>query len=481
MSNSNFFKTLLKHCSWYYLCSALNNGLAILLLPFLSRNMTASEYGVVQLSTAIGLFLPMLYSLGIEKVIYRYFNESPSQIDRKSLVSTIFWFSILSGLIILTIATFSSSIWFEPIVHEDPQKYILLFTYPYLFSQLSSIGLSVCQQSFKLKRLTIIEVLSNVLNLILSVYFVLNWENGAIGRLSAIAIAFIVKAGIYVVFLIKDGYLGFIYNKKEIIKYLCFSLPLLPNSIGLWLSRTFDRVLVSYFCGIAVAGVYSTGVQVSFVLYFIQDAITQALGPLQIKSLAENKQKAINRLKKLSILMFLVMWIFTLVYTSYCEYLMNFLLGNDFIPSMALVTPLCLVFIFQIQYRLFSDIIMYENKNIIFVYASLLQTIVSLVLNILFLPLIGYWLAGVASFISVIIYNIYIIVKANKIDNLGISLTRYILMYSITILIVYLSSVILHGNAWYIILIKTFIVINSILISYKLILKQIKQINNDEK
>lgn len=121
-----FVKTVLKHSSWYYLCSALNNGLAILLLPFLSRHMTTDEYGIVQLSTAIGLFLPMLYSLGIEKVIYRYFNVCKNIVEKKQLVSTVYWFSISAGIVILTIITFLSPFWFEPIVHVEASKYVCL-------------------------------------------------------------------------------------------------------------------------------------------------------------------------------------------------------------------------------------------------------------------------------------------------------------------------------------------------------------------
>lgn len=57
----SFWSNIIKQSSWYYLCSALNNGLAILLLPFLSRRLSTEEYGIIQLSTGISMFLPMVF------------------------------------------------------------------------------------------------------------------------------------------------------------------------------------------------------------------------------------------------------------------------------------------------------------------------------------------------------------------------------------------------------------------------------------
>lgn len=73
MAGASFMRALMKQSSWYFICNALNNGLAIILLPFLSRYLSTEEYGIVQLSTGIGLFLPMLFCGGIDKAIYRFY------------------------------------------------------------------------------------------------------------------------------------------------------------------------------------------------------------------------------------------------------------------------------------------------------------------------------------------------------------------------------------------------------------------------
>lgn len=80
----SFWSNIIKQSSWYYLCSALNNGLAILLLPFLSRRLSTEEYGIIQLSTGISIFLPMVFSCGIDRAIYRFSMSVEPTKQRKS-------------------------------------------------------------------------------------------------------------------------------------------------------------------------------------------------------------------------------------------------------------------------------------------------------------------------------------------------------------------------------------------------------------
>lgn len=125
-----------------------------MLLPFLSRRLSTEEYGIIQLSTGIGLFLPMVFSCGIDRAIYRFFNECRTHKAKKELISTVYWFVVIVGMVFLTIFVLSSSLWFKSVVHISPYPYVLLFAYPYLFAELSTIGQSYFQQVFDLKRMT---------------------------------------------------------------------------------------------------------------------------------------------------------------------------------------------------------------------------------------------------------------------------------------------------------------------------------------
>lgn len=422
----SFWSNIIKQSSWYYLCSALNNGLAILLLPFLSRRLSTEEYGIIQLSTGIGLFLPMVFSCGIDRAIYRFFNECRTHKAKKELISTVYWFVVIVGMVFLTIFVLSSSLWFKSVVHISPYPYVLLFAYPYLFAELSTIGQSYFQQVFDLKRMTIIEVIGTAINLLLSIYFVVTWDDGALARLVAITISFFFKSSIYSYYLLKRNLLVFRCNYIKVWEYVKFSLPLLPNSISLWLSRTFDRILISYYCGTAIAGVYSTAVQVSFVLYFIQDSVTQAFGPMQIRLFIQNKVEAVRCLKIMSKIFYIIMLVSVVFLSSFCKEIMNFVLDEKFVPPVIVVALLSSVYIYQAQYRLFSDILIYHKKNKYFMYAGIIQAVISLLINIVFIPKYGYVVAGWSSLIAVMLYTLIIAYYSVKIENLSLDYSFYI-------------------------------------------------------
>ncbi|WP_204887389.1 oligosaccharide flippase family protein, partial [Bacteroides uniformis] len=205
-----------------------------------------------------------------------------------------------------------------------------------------------------LKTMTIIEVVGTSINLFCSILFVLYvFDDGAFARLLAISLSYVFKAAAYILLLLKFRLLKLRISFRLIKSSVSYSLPLLPNSIALWLIRTFDRVLVSYFCGPAICGEYSVGVQISFVVYFIQDSVMQALGPLQIQSFIDDKIAALKRLFSLSHMLWLMMGFMTFLYCTVVPELMNIFLDHKFVPNYLTVIFLTCVYIFQAQYRLF--------------------------------------------------------------------------------------------------------------------------------
>ena len=58
----SFLSKLSSYSFWYLIGGIMNNGLAIILLPFLSNMLTPAEYGLIQTANSIGLCLPIIFS-----------------------------------------------------------------------------------------------------------------------------------------------------------------------------------------------------------------------------------------------------------------------------------------------------------------------------------------------------------------------------------------------------------------------------------
>lgn len=432
----SFFSKLCSYSFWYLLGGILNNGLAILLMPFLSNMLTPAEYGLVQTANSIGLCLPILFSLYIESAFARFYHDVKQDFDVVArLFSTCFWFIVISGSIILTVLTFSSPLWFEKVFDTGPYPYIWLMTYPYLFYQIAVLGSSYLSQSLQVKTLTSIDFCSSLLNLSLSIALVYAWDNGAFARLFAIAAAFFSKACFYIIFCKKQKLLRFYLDFSNLKKLLAYSVPLTPSAVSLWLSKMADRIIISVYVGISATGIFSAANQVAFIAYFLQDAVLQALTPIQLDGMIKEKEKTLKQTLHLSETMWLFMLGVVLFFGLFSELLMTVFINKRFLSSSLMVMVLSSVYLVQAQYRIFSGVLLYHKKTKQYTYAAIFQGILSVGLNTLFIPMFGYVMAAYTSLISVLGFWFVIMWHVSRLENFSYDYKFYF-KYLIAFLII---------------------------------------------
>ncbi|WP_306435860.1 lipopolysaccharide biosynthesis protein [Odoribacter splanchnicus] len=423
----SFLSKLSSYSFWYLIGGIMNNGLAIILLPFLSNMLTPAEYGLIQTANSIGLCLPIIFSFYIEAAFARFYHEIKQDCNLvANLFSTCFWFVVLSGIIVLTLLTFSSPFWFEKVFDVGPYPYVWLITYPYLFYQISVLGSSYLSQALYVKTRTSIDFFASLLNLTLSIYLVCIWENGALARLSGIALAFFAKACFYIVFYGRLKILRLYIDFFLIKKLLRYSVPLTPSAISLWLSKMADRIIISIYVGVAATGIFSVANQIAFIAYFLQDAVLQALSPMQMDEMIRNKEKAINQTIHLSGTMWIFMLGVVLFFGLFSELLMSVFINKSFMTSSLLIMVLSSVYLIQAQYRIFSGILLYHKKTKEYSYAAIAQGIVSVGLNILFIPIAGYVMAAYTSLISVLVFWAMIMFYISRLEKIVYDYIFYI-------------------------------------------------------
>lgn len=119
-----------------------------------------------------------------------------------------------------------------------------------------------------------------------------------------------------------------------------------------------------------------------------------------------NKEKAINQTIHLSGTMWIFMLGVVLFFGLFSELLMSVFINKSFMTSSLLIMVLSSVYLIQAQYRIFSGILLYHKKTKEYSYAAIAQGIVSVGLNILFIPIAGYVMAAYTSLISVLVFGL---------------------------------------------------------------------------
>lgn len=57
---------------------------------------------------------------------------------------------------------------------------------------------------------------------------------------------------------------------------LSYSRPMIANSIAWWVNNVSDRYVVTFFCGVAVNGIYSVASKIPSILSVVQSIVGQA-------------------------------------------------------------------------------------------------------------------------------------------------------------------------------------------------------------
>lgn len=468
------------HSIWYFIGGLLNNGLALFLLPYLSNMLTPAEYGIVQTANSIGLCLPIFFSLYIESAFARFYHDKKQRFDDvRTLYSTCFWFIVISGILILSFITYTAPLWFSYVFEIGPYPYIFLITYPYLFYQIALLGSTYLRQSLHVKRVTSIDFGSSVINLSLSLYLVYIWNDGAEARLTAIAISFFVKAIYYIYYSIRINLLSFILDLNYLKKLLCFSVPLLPSALSLWLSKMADRVIISIYIGTTATGLFSVANQIAFIVYFLQDAVLQALNPIQMDGFIKEKTKAIAYTITLSELMWITMLGIVLFIGLFSDYILSLFLNERFHTSSILIILLSSVYVIQAQYRIFSGVLIYYKKTKEYSYAAIVQSIISVILNILLIPYCGYEAAAYTSLISIIVFWIIMMRYVFLLEKLNLNykfiLGSLLLFASLLLFNYFIKTKDLSVVNQFII--KAAVFFTYLLLIYKPLIERVKKLN----
>ena len=252
------FKKIFKHGSWYFVASILTKATGLLLLPAYTRYLSLEDYGIQNSLNTVTLLIPIFISLYLDSSFGRYyFLEKTVSAQRvKVLYSTHFWFICMWGSGVVLVALLISPYTLEPLLNIPFLPYIPLTIAPALFGQLGILGSVLFRANLKAKEISILNYVvflsSTATILILLIPFNMGIQAKFYGAAVGVLINFIYFFDISV----KHSLLGFHFDWQMLKRSLSYSIPLIPNIAGGWISGLSDRLILAYYGAIAQVGLY---------------------------------------------------------------------------------------------------------------------------------------------------------------------------------------------------------------------------------
>jgi len=225
------------------------------------------------------------------------------------------------------------------------------------------------------------QILQTILNVSLSLIFVVmlgwHWQ----GRLTGIIISSIIFAFIGTFIIYKRKYISFSFNKGYIKDALFFGIPLIPHALGGWIMTSIDRIFINSMVSVAATGIYVVGYQVGMIIGLLATSFNYAWSPFLYEKLKENNFATKVKIVKFTYLYYGGIVPLALFLSFIAPFFLKFFVGKSFYSAYKYVLWIALGYAFHGMYFMVVNYIFYAKRTYILGWLTFISAGINVVLN----------------------------------------------------------------------------------------------------
>mgnify|MGYP001243535107 CR=1 FL=1 len=384
----NQLKELANQTVVYGLSSIIGRLLNYLLVPLYTRYFIPSEYGVVTEIYAYVAFLVVFLTYGMETAFFHFSNkeEKPKTVYSTTLTSIIISSLLFIICVFLNIASIS-----EFMGYEQNQEYIQWFAIIIFLDAISSIPFARLRYKNQAIKFSTIKLLSIFTNITLNLYFIIYKEYG----IEYIFISNLISSVLTFLLLISElPLLNWRFDKIIWRKMINYSLPLLFVGLAGVINEAIDRVLLKHFLldskkAMSELGLYGAFYKLSVIMILFIQAFRFAAEPFFFSKQKQDNNRHIyaDVMKYFIIVGSTIFLIVTIFYDFFKQFL-----GQEFHDERGFLVVSILLFANLLLGVYYNLSIWYKltEKTIFGAIISVTGAIITLILNVILIPKIGF-------------------------------------------------------------------------------------------
>lgn len=380
---------------WFLICSFLQRGISVITTPIFTRLMSTQEYGQYSVFQSWLDIVTVLVSLKLYAGVFMQGIVKQENKDRfasamqgLSLVLTLIWSAIycvfhcfvnkVTSLTTIQMAAMLSLIWTTGV-----------FSYWSVEQRMKN----------RYKPLIIITLLASLLKPITGIILVILSTDKATARICSLAfVELIFFTGLF----FKDLKKGKCFYDKDIWKYaLSFNIPLIPHYLSMAILNSSDRIMIKYYQGESKAGIYGLAYSLALITTLFNSALLQTVEPWLYKKINARQEKDIPQIAYITLA---VIALINIGLIAVAPEAVKMFAPSEYAEAMWIVPSVAMSVYFMFVYSLFAAFEFYFEKTHYITVATLVGAIANIVLNMIFIPVFGYYAAGYTTLICYILF-----------------------------------------------------------------------------
>lgn len=409
----NPLKKLFKQTAIYGLATVLPRMLGFLLLPLYTGILATAGFGRITVIFSYIAIFNVFLAYGMETAFFRFYSKSE---NKKTVVSTSL-ISILATTLIFGLIGFLFHKTMSTASNIEPQ-YVKYAIFILVLDALVIIPFAWLRANEKPMKYAIIKIVNVTINLGLSVFFLIALPKLAIENpegffdvfykpnfeISYIFIANLIASAVTLALLL-PVYLDtkYVFDKAIWKKMMNYAWPVLVAGLAYTVNEVFDKILLERLLPSDIAesetGMYAACYKLGMFMTLFATAFRMGIEPFFFSHAGtENPQKAYAQITNYFVILGSIILLAVIVFADVLK--LMFIQNQDYWEAMKVVPLILLAGFFLGIYHNLSVWYKVTDKTRYGALISVAGAIITIGINFLFIPTIGYMASAIATLLA---------------------------------------------------------------------------------
>jgi len=377
----------IKNHGGYFVTTFINSSIPLLFLPILTRYLEPAEYANIALFTFYLALSNTLCGTSIPVVISKNFFDQPKNYIAKIIGNSIrvsFFFSLFTFLIIILLYNFIGE------YMDLPLKWLLLIPVGSFLYVLLSLALTVHRNEKKVLVFSYHKIGNTFFNVLISLILVVVLLWGWQGRIIGILSSYFFSAIWAIFYLYKHKYINISFSKGVTKNILNVVVPLIANAFqSVVISRVGIFFMQLYFTK-ELLGIYSVAYQIAYFIHLLFLTISFSWNPYIYEQIS--KPKILDKLKMTKVFYGISIILLGGVFfvSIFSEIILRIFTTTEYFNAKEFIPILSVGVFFNGLYVFLLPILMKKEKQKAVSIISLVNMLIMVSLNIVFIEIFGY-------------------------------------------------------------------------------------------